>query len=83
MDYLLDLFGRDALLVFVVFVGSVIRAGKGERVPAIQGLLSAFAPFFVVMCLLYLLEWGVSLLGLELPAKPMIAFGGLFGWIPE
>lgn len=81
MDHLIDFLGLDALLAIVVFTGSVIRAGQGEKVPALPGLVSAFTPFFVVMCLLWLLEWFCSWFSLSVPAKPMLAFGGLFAYL--
>ncbi|UFH52538.1 hypothetical protein [Spirosoma sp. KNUC1025] len=81
MDALIDFLGRDTFMALVVFVGCVVRASQGEKVPVVQGLISAFTPFFVIVCLLYLLEWGVGQFGLALPPKVFGALGGLFGYL--
>jgi xanthosine utilization system XapX-like protein len=81
MDKLIEFLGRDTLLAIVIFIGCVIRAGQGEKVPALQGLVSAFTPFFVVYCLVVLFEWALSLLTLQMPAVPLIALGGLFAFL--
>jgi hypothetical protein len=35
MDKLIEFLGRDTLLAIVIFIGCVIRAGQGEKVPAL------------------------------------------------
>lgn len=81
MDALIEFAGLDTLLAIIVFVGSVIRAGQGEKVPALQGLISAFTPFFVVMCLIWLMQWLAGLVSLVIEPKALIAFGGLFAFL--
>lgn len=81
MDKLIDFLGRDTFIIAVLFIAVNIRAGKPEKVPAIDGLISAFTPFFVVICILYLVEWGFSWFGLIIPALPLAAMGGLGGYL--
>ncbi|UHG93284.1 hypothetical protein [Spirosoma oryzicola] len=81
MDKLIDFLGRDTFIIAVLFIAVNIRAGKPEKVPILDGLTLSFTPFFVVLCLLYLFEFGLGLFGLELPAKVLGATAGVFGYL--
>lgn len=81
MDAVIDFVGRDTFILLAVFIGANIRAGKPEKVPVMDGLILAFTPFFVVLCLLFIFEWLLSGFGLEVPAKVMGATGGIFGFL--
>lgn len=81
MDHLIELLGRDTFLAIFVYVGSVLRAGKGDKVPVVEGLIAAFVPFFVIVCLIWLFEFGLGMFGLVLSAKVLGAAGGIGGFL--
>ncbi|GAB3550130.1 hypothetical protein [Spirosoma fluminis] len=81
MEDIINVVGIDTFVALAVYVGTIIRAGKGEKVDVLHGLISSFAPFFVVMCIIYIVEYALSWFGIVPPAKPLGALGGLFGYL--
>ena len=81
MEQIIEFLGRDTFVILILFVAVNIRAGKPEKIPVVQGLVMAFTPFFVVLCLLYLFEWGLGLFGLVIPARALGAMGGVGGYL--
>lgn len=68
-------------MAILVFTGSVLRGGRGKKIPVLDGLVAAFVPFFVIMCLMWILEYSVGVFGVILPAKPFGAIGGIGGYL--
>ncbi|QMW05355.1 hypothetical protein [Spirosoma foliorum] len=81
MDYIIEFIGRDTFVILALFIGVNLRAGKPEKEPIFQSLVLAITPFFVLFCLLYIFEWLLGLVGLELPTKVMGAMGGVAGYM--
>lgn len=81
MNAVIDFLGRDTFIILILFVAVNIRAGKPEKIPVVQGLVLAFTPFFVVLCLLYIFEYALSLFGIEITAKAIAAAGGIGGYL--
>lgn len=81
MDEFIEYIGRDTFFAVVVYIGVTCRSGKGEKVNVVHGLFASFVPFFPIMCLLIIFEYLTSLVGLVIPAKPLGAIGGIFGFL--
>jgi len=82
MDFIIAfLGGPDGFVAFITLLGSAFRSRNGERVPVVQGLLSTLVSFFVVLMIIWLLEYAVGLSGRMLPPKPLAGLGGLFGFL--